>query len=83
MQAGSFFCPGVDGAFLPDYPEQLYEARNVAKVPVLMGFQKTEGNGLMMQAEGFGDGLSKEKSKEVVQGAVMIVGIKVSASMLL
>lgn len=80
LQTGGFFCPGVDGEFLPDYPEQLYANRNnIARIPVLMGFTSTEGSGMLMPAEGFGDGITEEACRQIVQGAVMMTGVKVRA----
>jgi len=70
LAAGCFFCPGVDGEFLPDYPEQLYESRDIAKIPVMLGFQSTEGSGTLMSAPGFAEGITGEACKQIVQGAV-------------
>lgn len=52
---GASFGPIVDGDFIPDQPRNLYDRREIAQVPLLIGSNTDEGTGFVMNIGGLVD----------------------------
>ena len=69
-----FFAPVIDGKFLPEHPSDIIKKKTWNQVPYMIGFNNTEGAGLltMEQPVGIKDGLSKNDCKDYVKGMLML-----------
>jgi para-nitrobenzyl esterase len=58
LAQGASFGPIVDGDFIPDQPRALYDRRELAQVPRLIGSNTDEGTGFVMNIPGLVDDAS-------------------------
>ena len=69
-----YFAPVVDGKFLPENPSDMIKNKNWNQVPYMIGFNNTEGAGILTleQPVGIKDGLSKNACRDYVKGMLML-----------